>query len=314
MAMKDHIELVRENSGPVNWATIFILVLLFSSFWLICFCLQQYPYWILWIPAFLVVGGIQHHLAILMHEGAHFLLHTKRSINDGIGQGFCAFPLGMHLKDYRYFHLQHHKFTGDPEEDPEFAYYQKSQVGCGFKNKTILKHFFLDLFLWNTINSIIYLSKFLDKKVKEGKIRKLQLSDFVWGGSGLACLFFAPYLFGVLKIAIILWVVSAVFITPIFIRWHAIGEHTGKNPSEEYQKTMTHLLPAWINFFFYPLNSGLHLEHHLYPSVPWYRIKYLRHKLMQDPQYAQNAEELTVDGLILGNKTVLKVVFHGQLD
>src|SRR4030088_1779852 len=73
-----------------------------------------------WLIAVTVVGARQLGLAILMHEAAHGGLHANRAINEWVGQWLCAVPVGADLGSYRSYHLQHHKFTQQPE-DPDLS-------------------------------------------------------------------------------------------------------------------------------------------------------------------------------------------------
>jgi fatty acid desaturase len=73
-----------------------------------------------WLIAVTVVGARQLGLAILMHEAAHGGLHSNKAINEWIGQWLCAVPVGADLAGYRSYHLQHHKFTQQPE-DPDLS-------------------------------------------------------------------------------------------------------------------------------------------------------------------------------------------------
>src|SRR3954453_14691837 len=73
-----------------------------------------------WLIAVTVVGARQLGLAILMHEAAHGGLHANKASNEWIGQWVCAVPVGSDLASYRSYHLQHHKFTQQPE-DPDLS-------------------------------------------------------------------------------------------------------------------------------------------------------------------------------------------------
>ena len=73
-----------------------------------------------WLIAVMVVGTRQIGLAILMHEAAHGGLHGNKAVNEWIGQWLCAVPVGADLASYRSYHLQHHKFTQQPE-DPDLS-------------------------------------------------------------------------------------------------------------------------------------------------------------------------------------------------
>src|SRR6185437_11546795 len=73
-----------------------------------------------WLIAVMVVGTRQLGLAILMHEAAHGGLHANKAINEWVGQWLCAVPVGADLASYRSYHLQHHRFTQQPE-DPDLS-------------------------------------------------------------------------------------------------------------------------------------------------------------------------------------------------
>src|SRR6201996_8027675 len=73
-----------------------------------------------WLIAIMIVGTRQLGLAILMHEAAHGGLHANKMINEFVGQWLCAVPVGADLSSYRSYHLQHHRFTQQPE-DPDLS-------------------------------------------------------------------------------------------------------------------------------------------------------------------------------------------------
>jgi len=96
-----------------------------------------WPNVLTWLIAVTVVGARQLGLAILMHEAAHGGLHTNRNINEWIGQWLCAVPVGADLASYRSYHLQHHKFTQQPE-DPDLSLSAPFPVSKdSFKRKAI---------------------------------------------------------------------------------------------------------------------------------------------------------------------------------
>ncbi len=71
------------------------------------------------VTATILIGGLQHRLAGLGHESAHYSFIRNRFLNDLIPDVFCMFPLFTTIHFYRLFHLGHHQFTNDPERDPD---------------------------------------------------------------------------------------------------------------------------------------------------------------------------------------------------
>ncbi|CAN5839736.1 hypothetical protein BH23PLA1_BH23PLA1_20270 [soil metagenome] len=78
--------------------------------------------WIWNVPimtlAILLVGGLQHRLAGLGHEAAHYTLLRNKTLNDLVGDWLCMFPIFGTLHFYRLSHLAHHQFTNHPGRDP----------------------------------------------------------------------------------------------------------------------------------------------------------------------------------------------------
>jgi fatty acid desaturase len=71
--------------------------------------------------AIVLVGAVQHRLAGLGHEAAHYSLVKNKLLNDLIGDVFCLFPVLSNMHFYRLFHLAHHQYTNDPGRDPDLV-------------------------------------------------------------------------------------------------------------------------------------------------------------------------------------------------
>lgn len=68
-----------------------------------------------------LVGALQHRLAGLGHEAAHYSLLKNKLLNDLIGDILCMFPILATIHFYRLFHLAHHQHTNDPRRDPDLV-------------------------------------------------------------------------------------------------------------------------------------------------------------------------------------------------
>jgi fatty acid desaturase len=69
-----------------------------------------------------------------------------------------------------------------------------------------------------------------------------------------------------------------------------ICEHSaGHSASPAYQVTRTTIPTRLESLFILPRNIGYHLEHHWYPSVPFYRLPELHERLLQVPDFRLHA-------------------------
>ncbi|WP_422928524.1 fatty acid desaturase family protein [Singulisphaera sp. PoT] len=71
--------------------------------------------------AIVLIGAMQHRLAGLGHEAAHYTLLKNKFCNDLVGDFFCMFPITATVHFYRLFHLAHHQYTNDPSRDPDLV-------------------------------------------------------------------------------------------------------------------------------------------------------------------------------------------------
>ena len=74
------------------------------------------PLFAMWI-----INGIAIYIAFTpLHDATHRSLSSNRWLNDAIGTLSCLLLLpGITTGIYRYLHLEHHRYAGDPEGDPD---------------------------------------------------------------------------------------------------------------------------------------------------------------------------------------------------
>jgi fatty acid desaturase len=221
-----------------------------------------------------VVGARQLGLAILMHEAAHGGLHANRTINEWIGQWLCAVPVGADLASYRSYHLQHHKFTQQPE-DPDlslsapFPITKESFTRKAIRDltgQTFVKQrlpLFLSLFRRNntddTVSHESFVSSGADKMARFLCVNVVLFVLFWLAGAGI-------WYLGVWAFAMATWL-------PLVTRIRNIAEHactsTGEDPFSHARTTHANpierllIAPYWVNY---------HAEHHLFMYLPCYRL------------------------------------------
>lgn len=65
-------------------------------------------------------GGLLVFLFAPLHESIHRTAFRSRWLNTLVASA-CGFLLVLPPRYFRMFHLQHHRYTRDPERDPELA-------------------------------------------------------------------------------------------------------------------------------------------------------------------------------------------------
>jgi fatty acid desaturase len=59
----------------------------------------------------------------------------------------------------------------------------------------------------------------------------------------------------------------------------------------------------------YPINSSYHLEHHLYPQLPWHSLKKFRHWAETNSEYKRLGSKLEAEAYFFGEKSIAKLSF-----
>ena len=232
-----------------------------------------------YIGAVVVIAARQHALMVLVHEAIHKRISRTGWVNDALARAAAAFPVFISLSKWRFIHLYHHQYT-HTRDDPDRAIYARYPLGsgpfwqllvrdvCGLNVISTLKYF-IDLpFVTRGFNR-----KFLGEE-RAGRYR--QIADM-----GLFSVFWAVVLSGgfVLwgwefgRYLALYWLVPYCTVTQVFFRIRGAIEHGNvPDPENAYQQTRTYFMPAVLRFFFAPKQVNYHLEHHLYPSVPFYNL------------------------------------------
>ena len=246
---------------------------------------------LVYLAAVAVIASRQHALMVLAHEGIHKRVSSVLWVNDWFVRLTAAFPMFISLAKWRFIHLYHHQYT-HTADDPDRAIYARYPLVnkkflrlllrdlCGLNMVTTLKYF-IDLpFIGPSFNR-----RFLGE-AREAQYRQVaDMRAFVlfwsvvlttgvyFGGSGAVLLF------------VLYWLVPYCTVTQIFFRIRGAIEHGNvPDPANPYQQTRTYFMHPTLQFFFSPKRVNYHLEHHLYPSVPFYNLPQV-HSLLQQAVY-----------------------------
>ena len=258
----------------------------------------------LWfLPGVVLIGVAQHGLFILAHDASHYRLFAHRGVNDVVGRfiGMCS---GISMCTYRVTHRLHHNHLY-AKEDPDTAIHGGYPRGRAYLWRKLLEDL-LGLNAWKTfayffgapaINEATgHLIRPLDDTAPHLRAAARQDRWLVVAFHVLAPLL-AWALGGVSGLAwyAALWVLPLLTVLQPILRLRAICEHGAVSDLSSAltaaRSNRTH--GNWVNwlgrFFLFPHHVNYHLEHHLCPAVPHYRLPAL-HRLLQEKGALEGAE------------------------
>ncbi|MBY0414835.1 MAG: fatty acid desaturase family protein [Bdellovibrionales bacterium] len=217
---------------------------------------------------FLLLMRQQLSLSVMMHEGVHNLLLENKRMNDLLGIFFCSGPILSHFHGYRNLHMKHHRHALSSEDPGQ--YLLKS-------HRESPRAFILDIL--KDLSFITYIS--LGFKVDTGKITKTALALNLLGQVfGLIMVWVLFKLFGLsFSYYIFCWVIPLVTIHQVVLRIRALMEHGGFSYHKEAEACNRSVKAGWVTKILAPHNINYHIEHHLYPTIPSYRLVHISKKL-----------------------------------
>lgn len=212
--------------------------------------------------ALAILGGRQLGLSILMHDGAHGLLHPNRQANNWLGQWPTGAATGSDLFAYRTYHLTHHKYTQQPE-DPDLSLSAPFPTSRDSLRRKFIRDLTGQTFYKQRRAQFAAALRGPSTTARTvGRFLALQailltISLLVWG--------WMPFL---------LWLAALATTFQLFLRIRNIAEHactpTGSgDPFTHARTTYAGLIaratvaPYWVNY---------HSEHHLFMGVPCYNL------------------------------------------
>ena len=261
-----------------SWAGVGYLTLHVQSFWFR-------------LPFYFTSGIILHALGILMHEGVHSKLFKNRRLNRWLGF-VCGVPSLLGISAYKAVHLPHHRYERGVEDPDEFENITR--------HPPLLKIILIGWFLMGAYFYGLFHIPITGMKLAK-RAEKIKIMQ--------------EYFLIVVLLGLVFWLVPLRTLTEVFLipllftaqlsQVRGLAEHiftSGDNPlTASRTVTSNHL----VSFFMCNLNY--HLEHHIYPAVPWYDIPRLHNLLLED---FRKAGASIYSSYFLYLKDVLKALFR----
>lgn len=268
-------EELRELSRPSavrSWLAIALdWALIAAIFW----AAARWPYWWLYPLALALMARQQLALAILMHDAAHGRLFESRPLNDRVAQLFCAGPVFLPLYTYKRGHLRHHQDPLTPG-DPDII-----MIGGYPAPKALLARKLLQdlsgLSYYKFLKFFSYMAKRERRRGKGGDGRaagETMTRGFVRASIVLSngLLFAALAASGHPWLYLLLWTVPSMTVLQAYLRVRGLAEHAGYRPGPDQARNARTVINPAQTFFVAPHHVNFHIEHHLYPSVPFFRL------------------------------------------
>jgi fatty acid desaturase len=266
---------VRELSRLSPWRSTWSMV---QTFALAAGCIaaavvtRGRPWHALVVAASLVgIAGAQHALAVLAHEAAHYRSYKTRWLNDLTGT-LCAAPLGLSMLTYRVIHRIHHNHLYEPL-DPDLALMAGYPRGRAYLLRKLAK----DLAGITVVKNYAY---FVGKpqgvqrmgdtspelRARANRDRKLvALVNIAFFAVAIYAGFWRWYL--------LFWMLPLVTLLQAILRLRAVMEHGAvEDTTTPLKAARTNFVPWYLYWLLFPHDVHYHIEHHLYPSIPHYRL------------------------------------------
>lgn len=216
------------------------------------------------LPALIIYGFSFASMFAPMHECVHRSAFASNSLNDGVAW-FAGLLSFYNSTFYRRYHKWHHRYTQIPGKDPEL----------GDPKPTNLTEYVIEIsgITWwlGKVKTYSRISRglvedypFIPETARAEVINSVRWQLAVYGlGIAISVAFQQPWF-------IVYWLLPLTVAQPI-LRFILLAEHGGcshdNNHNTNTRTTLT-LFPIRVMMW----NMPFHAEHHLYQSIPFYRL------------------------------------------
>ncbi len=217
------------------------------------------------LPLIAAQGYFVAFLFMAVHETAHKTAFRDRALNLVVGH-LSAFTIALPYEYYCLFHWDHHRYTQDPDKDPELIVGPKpssdTQLAVAYSGLLQVAGR-MRLMLRHALTGKVSVPWIPEQK-RDAVVREARL--YVAAYALLLIMSLA------LHTAILLWVwIIPLLVGQLFLRPYLYAEHTGCDRTRDaFDNTRTTYTGTVMKWFAW--NMPYHVEHHAYPSVPFHAL------------------------------------------
>ncbi|TIU96156.1 MAG: fatty acid desaturase [Mesorhizobium sp.] len=222
--------------------------------------IAKVPFWqLLMLPQ----GILIVFLFTLLHETVHRTAFETQRLNDFVARG-CSLAIALPADWFRYFHFAHHRFTQDPENDPELAF-PKPETW-----RQYIVHVSGIPTWWGHVRTLFAnaIGGCRDTYVPPKGRPKVRAEARAMIAFYAVVLVLAVWFRATTLLYV--WIVPALLGQP-FLRLYLLAEH-GRCPlvANMLENTRTTLTNWFVRNLAW--NMPFHAEHHAYPGVPFHQL------------------------------------------
>jgi fatty acid desaturase len=221
---------------------------------------MRVPFWPLLLP---IQGVLIIFTFTILHECTHKTPFRSLWLNETVGW-ISGFMVGLPFLWFRYFHMAHHKYTNDPDHDPELVGQKKP---INWRD-----------YLWQISGIPVWaaqmagLLRIAAGRDKSGFIPTSKQRVVHFESALIVILYVLIVLYSLTfsTSPLILWIIPVIFGQPL-LRLYLMAEH-GRCPpvTNMLENSRTVVTNRIIRFLAW--NMPYHVEHHTAPNVPFYRL------------------------------------------
>jgi fatty acid desaturase len=231
--------------------------------------------------AVVLLAAQQQALFVLAHDAAHYRLFARRGLNDAVGRGLAALA-GISMCTYRVVHRLHHNHLyGELDPDvalnggyPRGRLYLWRKIAIDLTGVTAVKTY--AYFFGSPSRNTDASDRLRPLDDTSPALRRAAASD---RRMVIAVQVLLPVAIGLaggwswLWRYAVLWWLPLLTVLQVILRVRAVFEHGAPlDVNSPLKSARTNLIGPLARLMMFPHHVNYHIEHHLYPAVPHYRL------------------------------------------